>query len=148
MVDMRTLLATLLLAGTMLAAERGDWNATTALRAGDKVGVVTADMKRVEGAFTSADDKAIVVDGNAITKDKIVRVYRKAGLSRLTRTAIGAGIGVAAAVIITQTGGKRFENEGGKFGVDDGAWYAIAIGAGAGVGAASGSGYQTIYQRK
>lgn len=138
----------LLLVAALFAADLKDWKNLDALKSGDRVGVVQSDMKRVEGSFGGVTDAGVVVDGQTVAKDRVVRVYRKKGMSRLTRTLIGAGIGLAAGAVIAETGGRRSENEGAMFGgIERAAWYAVGIGAGAGVGAVSGSGYETIYRK-
>jgi hypothetical protein len=144
----RLLMITVMVA-TLSAADLSDWKNLDALKAGDRVGVVQSNMKRVEGVLGGVSESGVTVDGTLVAKGEVVRVYRRAGLSRLTRTLIGAGLGVGVGALISQTAGKRFENEGAKFGgIEDAGWYAIGIGAGAGLGASTGSGYQTIYQRK
>jgi hypothetical protein len=145
----RMILSIVMLATAVVGAELNNWKNLDALKAGDKVGVVQTDMKRVEGVFGGSSDTGITVDGASVAKDKVVRVYRQGGMSRATRTLIGAAAGVAIGAIIAETAGRRFANEGNNFGgVPKGGWYAIGIGAGAGLGAASGNGYQTIYHRK
>lgn len=138
-----------MMAAAVFGADLSDWKNLDALKAGDSVGVVQADMKRVEGVFGGWSEAGITVDGAQVAKDQVMRVYRRGGMSRAMRTLIGAGAGLAIGAVIAETAGKRFGNEGSNFGgVARGGWYAIGLGAGAGLGAASGSGYQTVYQRR
>jgi hypothetical protein len=145
----RMMISIVMLATGVFGSDLSDWKSLDTLKSGDRVGVVQADLKRVEGTFSGSNDSGITVDGTSVPKDKVLRVYRQGGMSRAMRTLIGAAAGVAIGAVIAETAGKRFENEGNNFGgVAKGGWYAIGIGAGAGLGAASGNGYQTIYQRK
>lgn len=138
-----------LLAAAMSAAELNDWKNLDQLKPGDRVGVVSADMKRVEGRLDAVQENAIQVEGQTLAKDKVVRVYRRAGMSRSTRALIGAGVGIAAAAIVNGTAGRAFQNDGSNFGaINDAGWYAVGVGAGAGLGALTGSGYATLYQRR
>jgi hypothetical protein len=107
--------------------------------------VVQADMKRVEGRFDSGTDDTIVVDGVTLTKDRVVRVYRRPKLNRGVRAVIGAGIGLAGGAVVDGTFGQYLRNEG--HGPDAGIITGLSGAAGAGVGAASGGGYKTVYQR-
>ena len=129
----------------LLAADTGQWSSIHELKKGDRVGVVQSDMKRVEGRFDSATDDTIVVDGVTLSKDRVVRVYRRPKLNRVMRTVIGTGIGVAAGGVVDGTFGQYLRNEG--HGPDAGLITGLTGAAGAGVGAASGGGYKTVYQR-
>lgn len=133
----------------LLSADLQDWKNLEVLKAGDRVGVVSTDMKKVEGLLRSVTENGIEVDGTVVAKDKVVRVYRPVGMSRTKRTLIGAGVGVAVGAVINGTFGRMFHNDGGNFGgINDAGWYAVSVGAGAGIGALSGSGYVTQYQRR
>ncbi len=129
-----------------LGADLQDWKNLGELRPGDRVGMVQTDMKRVEGVFGAADDSGITVDGKRVAKDQVVRVYRRAGMSRATRTVIGAAVGVGVGALMAETVGRYLQNESN--GPEKGVWYGVGVGAGAGVGALSGSGYKTVYQRR
>lgn len=102
-------------------------------------------MKRLEGRFEGAMETSITIDGAAVARDNVVRVYQRPRVNRLGRTLIGAGVGLIAGVIIDSTLGMLFTNEGGDI-------TAVAIGGGAaiggGIGALSGGGYHTVYRRK
>ncbi|MCX6610745.1 MAG: hypothetical protein NTW74_07815, partial [Acidobacteria bacterium] len=112
-------------------------------------GIVQMNQKRVLGRFEGVSDAGISVDGATVAKDQVARVYRPAGMSRTKRILVGAGVGLAVGVVLTQTIGKRFENDGGNFGgIPNEGWYPICIGAGAGLGALTGNGYVTVYQRR
>jgi hypothetical protein len=129
----------------LFAADTSQWSGIRELKKGDRVGVVQADMKRVEGRFDSATDDAVVVDGVTLTKDRVVRVYRRPKLNRGVRAVIGAGIGLAGGAVVDGTFGQYLRNEG--HGPDAGIITGLSGAAGAGVGAASGGGYKTVYQR-
>ena len=135
--------------GAMWAADPSDWKNLEVLKAGDKVGIVQMNQKRVVSWFEGVSDAGISVEGATVAKDQVARVYRPAGMSRTMRVLIGAGVGLAVGVVLTQTIRRRFENDGGKFGgIPNEGWYPICVGAGAGLGAVSGSGYVTVYQRR
>ena len=138
------LLSMLLVPG--FAADLQDWKNLGELKAGDRVGLVQTDMKRVEGVFGAADDAGITVDGKTVAKDQVVRVYRRSGMSRATRTMIGAAVGVGVGALMAETVGRYLQNESN--GPEKGVWYGVGIGAGAGLGALSGSGYKTVYQKR
>lgn len=146
---MKSMLIAILVAGTLRAADVGDWKNLDRLKAGDRVGVIAANLKRVEGKFEAVTPTGIRVDAVEVARDQVVRVYRKGGAKQWKGALIGAGVGVAVGVLIAQTAGKRFENEGQEFlGVSQAGWVAISIGAGAGLGAWAGSESVTVYRRK
>lgn len=129
------------------AADASDWKNIQSLRSGDRIGIIQSDQKRIEGTFRNATDSGIslVADRDVtVPKDNVIRVYRRARVSRIYRTIIGAGIGLAGGAIVNATAGERFRNEGGDITAG-----AILGGAavGAGIGALTGGGYKTVYQR-
>jgi hypothetical protein len=132
--------------GCAAGADSSQWSAVRDLKKGDRVGLVQSDMKRVEGRFDGASDDAITVDGNTVSKDRVVRVYRRPGMNRVVRAVVGAGIGAAAGAVADGTAGTRFRNEG--TGPALGLITGLSAAGGAGIGAASGGGYKTVYQRK
>jgi hypothetical protein len=137
--------AVVLMAWCAFGADTSQWTGVREFKKGDRVGVVQADLKRVEGRFQSATDDAITVDGVTVTKDRVVRVYRRPRVNRGVRAVIGAGIGAVAGAVVDGTFGTYLRNEG--HGSDPGVITGIGAAVGAGVGAASGGGYRTVYQR-
>ena len=132
-----------------LAADTSQWNNLRELKKGDRIGVIQADMKRVEGRFEIAGETSITLVGDqtvTLQKDNVARVYRRPRWNRLTRTLAGAGIGLAAGAVADGTLGAYFRNE--SDGSDAGLITGIGAAAGAGIGAASGGGYRTVYQRR
>jgi len=141
----------MVLAGTALAfaADTSQWSSLGELKKGDRIGVIQADMKRVEGRFESAGETSItlvVEQPVTLPKDNVVRVYRRPRWNRVTRTVVGARIGMAAGAVTDGTLGAYFRNE--SDGPDAGLITGIGAAAGAGIGAASGGGYRTVYQRR
>src|SRR6185369_10118296 len=102
---------TLLIAVPLCAAE-SDWSKVQSLSAGRHVGVIHSNLKRTEGEISSVSDSNITVGGTTIPKDQVTRVYTIGRTNRLTRTLIGAGIGLGAGLILNATVGLRFRNEG------------------------------------
>jgi hypothetical protein len=136
-------------AALAFAADTSQWGNLHELKKGDRIGVIQADMKRVEGRFESAGETSItLVAGQPVTlaKDNVVRVYHRPRWNRVTRAVVGAGIGAAAGAVTDGTLGTRYRNEGN--GPDAGLITGLGAAAGAGVGAASGGGYRTVYQRR
>jgi len=134
----------LLLLIPALAADSSDWTHVQSLHRGARIGVIQSDMKRVEGRFEGATATSITIDGAAVPKDNVMRVYQRARVNRLARTLIGAGAGLAGGAIVNATASERFRNEGSDI-------TAGAIGGGvaigAGIGALSGGGYHTVYRK-
>jgi len=144
-------MAALVLAAASLvsAADTADWGNLRELKKGERIGVIRSDMKRIEGKFESATETAIVVmDDQPVTlsKESVVRVYRRPRMNRGIRTVVGAAIGTAAGAVVDGTLGAYMRNE--SSGPDAGLITGLGAAAGAGVGAASGGGYRTIYQRR
>src|SRR5215831_2313901 len=130
---------------TFLAADTSQWSGVRELKKGDRVGVVQSDMKRVEGRFENSTDDTITIEGVTITKDRVVRVYRRPRMNRGVRAAVGAAIGVAAGGVVDGTFGQYLRNEG--HGPDAGMITGLTGAAGAGIGAASGGSYRTVYRK-
>ena len=131
------------------AADTAQWANLRELKKGERIGIVQADMKRIEGRFDSASDATLtIVSDQAVTlsKDQVVRVYRRPRLNRIARTLLGAGIGAAGGGVVDGTFGAYLRNE--SHGPDPGAITGLSAAAGAGIGAATGGGYRTVYQRR
>lgn len=142
----------LIAAGFVLGADSADWGQVQALHTGDRVGVIRADHKRVEGSFEGASAEMILVrDGQQvmIAKDDVVRLYKPARVDRWKRVLIGAGVGAVAAAIVDQTYGERMRNEGSNYfrGWEAAGAYSVGVAAGAAGGALSGGGDKTVYRR-
>jgi len=142
-------IAVLLLAAQAgFAEDTSQWSGVQSLRKGDRVGVIQADRKRVEGRFESATDARITLRADqeiSLEKAQVMRVYRPARHSRAFGAVVGGAIGVAAGGVTDATLGLRFRNEG--TGPERGLITAVGGAAGAGIGAAVTGGYRTIYQR-
>jgi hypothetical protein len=143
-------LALLLIAAALaFGADTSQWSGVRDLKKGDRIGVIQSDMKRMEGRFESANDTSITLLTDqpvTLTKDAVVRVYRRPRLNRGVRTLIGAGIGAVGGAVLDGTVGLRFRNE--SDGPAPGLITGLTAAAGAGLGAASGGGHQTVYQRR
>ena len=72
MMTLRLKIAVLLLAAQAgFAEDASQWSSVQSLRKGDRVGVIQADQKRVEGRFESATDARITLQADqAITLEK------------------------------------------------------------------------------
>ncbi|MGB9458156.1 MAG: hypothetical protein WCB12_19045 [Bryobacteraceae bacterium] len=78
-----------------------------------------------------------------MSRETVVRVYRRPRLSRKMRTLLGAAVGLAGGAIVNGTLGAHFSNEGRDItGITLGSGAAV----GAGIGAITGGGDKTIYQ--
>ena len=142
------------IAGLLLAAQAGfaqdasQWSSVQSLRKGDRVGVIQADQKRVEGRFESATDARITLRADqeiSLEKAQVVRVYRPARHGRAFGVVLGGAIGVAAGGVADATFGRMLRNE-----IDRPARGLMTAGGGAigvGIGAAVTGGYRTVYQR-
>ncbi len=154
MLNKKRMAALLVLAGTFvalpaMAADSSQWTSLESLRPGDRVGVIQANQKRIEGRFQSVSNSQITLDTGgsvSIAKADVVRVYRR-GLSRRKKILIGAAAGLAAGAIIA-AGLAQGSNHEGFFSYGGSTALSVAggAGAGAGIGALTGSGYKTIYR--
>jgi hypothetical protein len=129
--------------------DRSSWEALSALGAGHKIQVVEMNSKKVSGAFVSATDAGISLQGpggeQTIARQDVRRVKLMENKHRLRNAAIGAVIGAAAGA--GTLGGLVNSSEGGFNFTGQGA--AIGAGAGAVIGAIVGAllpCHQTIYR--
>lgn len=147
------LLITAMLATPAWCAESNDWKNLQSLQRGDRVGVVHANLKRVEGRFENVDGSVIQIEAGgvrSIRRQDVIRVYR-IGTSRKMRMLIGAASGFAAGSAIAAGVGKGSSGEGifsaGAGGAATIGAVAGSAGLGAAVGGLTGGGYKTIYQK-
>ena len=149
MMTSRLKIALLLMAAQAgFAEDTSQWSSVQSLRKGDRVGVIQADRKRVEGRFESATDARITLQADqliTLEKAEVVRVYRPARHSRVFGAVVGGAIGVAAGGVADGTLGQRFRNESN--GPAKGLITAGGGAIGVGIGAAVTGGYRTVYQR-
>lgn len=141
-------IAGLLLVALGFAEDNSQWSAVQALRKGDRIGVIQANMKRVEGRFESATENRITLFADleiTLEKAEVVRVYRPARHGRVFGAVLGGIIGVAAGGVADGTLGQYLRNESN--GPDKGVMTAIGAAAGTGIGAAATGWSKTVYQR-
>ncbi len=132
-----------------LAGDVNQWSNVQTLRKGDRVGVIQANQKRIDGRFESATEARITLQaGQTVTieKSEVVRVYQPARHGRVFGAVLGGVIGVAGGAVADATFGQYLRNEGHSPAA--GVMTAIGGGAGAGVGAAVTGGYRTVYRIK
>ena len=140
--------AALLTAAAGEAQESAQWSNVQSLRKGDRIGVIQANQKRVEGRFESATDSRITLRADqeiSIEKTDVVRVYKPARHGRIFGAAVGGAIGVAVGGVLDGTVGQRFRNEGDS--PQRGLLTAAGAGVGVGIGAAASGGHRTVYRR-
>ena len=131
-----------------VAGDTSQWGTVRRLHAGSRIAIDLADQRRVEGRFTRASEADLTYQTYrviTVSRDDVIRVYRKPRLSRTMRTLLGAGIGLGGGAILNATLGARFANEGRDI-------TAVTLGGGAafgaGIGAISGrGGNKLIYLR-
>ena len=138
----------LLAAHAGFAQDTSQWSSVQSLRKGDRVGVIQANQKRVEGWFESATDARVTLRTDqeiTLEKAEVVRVYRPTRHSRVFGAVLGGAIGLTAGGVTDATLGQYFRNETG--GTPKGLITATGGAAGAGIGAAAAGGYRTVYRR-
>jgi uncharacterized protein YcfJ len=145
---LRLPVAGLLLIAAGFAQDTSQWSSVQSLRKGDRIAVIQANLKRVEGRFESATDARIALRADqeiTLEKTEVVRVYRPARHGRVFGAVLGAAIGLAAGGVTDATLGQYFRNETG--GTAKGVITAAGGAAGAGIGAAVAGWSRTVYQR-
>jgi len=149
----KSLISALLLLAALAAPafcrDDENWKNLSSLKPGQRIGVIQSDGKRTQGTFAGVSDSALSIRTDqvvAIPKDSVTRVYRRPRVSRLLRTAIGAGIGVAAGVALNSTIGQYLRNEAHD--TSPAIWIGAGAAVGAGLGAASGGGEHLVYRRR
>ena len=131
-----------------IAQDTSQWSSIQTLRKGDRVGVIQAKGKRVEGRFESVTEARITLRADqeiTLEKAEVVRVYKPARHGRVFGAIVGGAIGVAAGAVTDATLGQYMRNETG--GTAPGVITAVGGAAGAGIGAAVTGWYRTVYQR-
>ncbi|MCU1234064.1 MAG: hypothetical protein JWP63_2031 [Candidatus Solibacter sp.] len=119
-----------------------------ALHKGDRIGVIQANQKRIDGRFESATEARITLQADreiSIEKSDVVRVYQPARHGRVFGAVVGGAIGLAGGGILDGTLGQRLRNEGDS--PAKGVMTAVGAAVGAGIGAAVTGGYRTVYRR-
>ena len=134
---------------------KGDWKALYGLRAGEKIELMEAGMKKHVGTFSTVTEEAIQMrEGSSdigIPKENVARVTVLDMSDRLRNSLIfgaigagtGAGIAAAATRCSSSTNTLNFCGLGRGAGIAIGA--AVGLVGGAGVGAAIPS-HPTIYR--
>jgi hypothetical protein len=138
----------LLTAQICVAQDTSQWSSVLSLHKGDRIGVIQANRKRVEGSFESATEARITLRADqevSLEKSEVVRVYRPPRHGRVFGAVLGGVIGVAAGGLADATIGQYIRNETG--GTAKGVITAVGGGMGVGIGAAVAGGYRTVYQR-
>ena len=136
----------LMIAACAFGADQGDWSRVMALQRGKRIGVVTATQK-IEGRFQAATDNGITILADrevTAQRDEVRSVYTRGRFNRWTRALIGAGAGAVAGVILNNSVGSRFSNEGLEASAPI---VGLSTMLGAGIGALTGSGKHTIYRK-
>jgi hypothetical protein len=145
---LRLPVAGLLLVAAGFAQDTSQWSSVQSLRKGDRIAVIQANHKRVEGRFESATDARITLRADqeiTLEKTEVVRVYRPARHGRVFGAVLGGLIGVAVGGITDATAGRATRNEVNT--PPKGAITAIGGATGAGIGAAVAGWSRTVYQR-
>jgi len=97
------------------AADLNSWANVTALRVGDRVGVLESGFKKHAGVLTGVTEEAISVrekkNGISIPRGSVLWVFKPAPNKRLRNTLIGVAAGVGLGVALDQTVGRFLRNE-------------------------------------
>src|SRR5215469_17142031 len=98
---------------TALAGDHAQWDNLHELRRGQPIGVVQADLKRVEGRFEVFTASSISLRADreiVLAKENVVRVYRRPRVARGIRAVISGAIGIVAGIVLTGNVGERYRN--------------------------------------
>lgn len=121
------------------AADLNSWANVTALRGGERVGVVESGFKKHTGVLTAVTEQAISLREKtteiSISRANVLRVFKPAPNKRLRNTLIGLAAGVGLGVVLDQTVGRFLRNEGGGDG-GRALTYTLPLAGGALLGAA------------
>ncbi len=131
-----------------VAGDTSQWSLVRQLRTGSRIAIDLADQRRVEGRFTRASEADLTYQAYreiTVSRDDVIRIYRRPRLSRTMRALLGAAIGLGGGAIVNATLGARFANEGRDITV-------VTLGGGAAIGAGIGAitgrgGNKLIYRR-
>jgi hypothetical protein len=129
--------------------DNSSWSNLGGLNRRDRIGIILTDNRRIEGRFEGFTDADISLRSDqlfTLSKDRVLRVYRRPRMRRTLRMLIGVAAGGAVGAVLTATVGDRYRNEGQD--VPAGLWIAGGAGIGAVVSAIIGSGDRTLYQRR
>jgi hypothetical protein len=125
------------------------WDMLQSLRPGETIKVLDIKGQEDKGAFRAVTDSAITLTAGksekSIERARVRRVQVSSKAHRGRNAAIGAGIGIAVAVLVDQTVGAYLRNETGDSG--RAITYIAPIGLFGAIGAAL-PGYRTVYRAR
>ena len=123
------------------------WDVLQSLKPGETIKVLDTKGHEDKGAFRSVTDSALTLTAGksekSIERALVRRVQVSSKAHRARNAAIGAGIGLAIAVVVDQTLGAYLRNETGDSG--RAITYIAPIGLFGAIGAAL-PGYRTVYR--
>lgn len=142
-------------AASLAAAAEDSWENVRRLRAGAKIEVIDARMKRYHGEVFSVTEEAISFGTGRgetrIERANVARVSLREHSKRLRNlligTAAGAGAGAAAMVIWARRAQPYASGRGEYYDIGKYIFLPAGMGAGAAIGAAV-PGYETIYRAR
>ena len=127
------------------------WDNLRQLRAGQRIEVVTAKLKSVQGSFTGYTDQAVSLrvgqDEVAVPRDEVFSVKNRERSHRRRNALLGLAIGAAGGLVAGAIKGATY-HESGETAVFVVVLTPIGAGIGAGVGAALPAGPVTVYRRR
>ena len=148
-----TLAAALMLTALCAPAQSGEdsWDRLGQLRVGQRIEVVTAKLKSVQGSFTGCSDQVVSLrlgqDEVSIPRCEVFSVKDRRRSHRRRDVLLGLAIGAAGGLAVGAIRGETYHEEG-ETGLFVLVWTPIGAGIGAGVGAAVPSGPVTTLRRR